>query len=460
MNPQLLVVDDEPDIRELLKEILEDEGYDVHTAQNAEEARQARRARRADLTLLDIWMPDTDGITLLKEWSETHTVDASPVIMMSGHGTVETAVEATRLGAYDFIEKPLSMAKLLLTVRNALAAAQLDRENRCLRQEMRSVARLIGKSPPMEALRHQARRVAAHGAPILITGEAGSGKTTLARFIHSEGSRREGPFSRVSVAALANDDGDNALFGAEDGEQIMYGALEEANGGTLFLEDIADLPPSLQARLFGALDQRIFQRVGGVEPVALDTHVIVATSRSLADEVRAGHFRADLFYLVQVLPLKVPPLREHLEDLPELLEYCVETLTTQDNLPYRRFTVAAQNRLRNHPWSGNIRELRNVVQRLLILGDGTQISASDVDRALGAQPLPGHSAAQSMANIELSLELPLKEAREKFERAYFEYHLRESGGSVGKVANLCGVERTHLYRKLRALGINVKQITG
>jgi two-component system, NtrC family, nitrogen regulation response regulator NtrX len=455
MKQHLLVVDDEPDIRELLKEILDDEGYEVEVAHNAEAARAARRQRRPDLVLLDIWMPDTDGISLLKEWSESGAVDG-PVIMMSGHGTVETAVEATRLGAYDFIEKPLSMAKLLLTVRNALAAAGLKAENRELRVRPAVNLDLPGRGAAMEQLRERAERAAAHEAPVLISGEPGSGKAALAKFIHDHGARTDGPFTRLSAATLASADGDAELFGMEDEERVHYGALESANGGTLFLDDIADLPPSLQTRLFGALETRSFVRVGGVETVRLDAHVIVATSRDLAAEVDAGRFRNDLYYLVQVLPLEMPALREHLEDLPELLESCVDQLVSVDMLPYRRFTVASQNRLRNYHWPGNLRELRNLVQRLLILGDGGEISPAEVDLALGATApvtLPAIGDDQRFG-------MPLKEAREQFERAYFEHHLREEGGSVSKVAAHCGLERTHLYRKLRTLGIDVKQIAG
>ena len=457
MSHQLLVVDDEPDIRELLKEILEDEGYEVEVAHNAEAARSARRSRRPDLVLLDIWMPDTDGITLLKEWSESGNDDA-PVIMMSGHGTVETAVEATRLGAYDFIEKPLSMAKLLLTVRNALTTAGLTRENVQLRQSDELSIDSLGRGSQISSLREQAERAAAHEAPVLICGEGGSGRAALAKFVHDHGARRDGPFTRVAVARLANDDGDAVLFGAEDDARVHYGALEEANGGTLFLDDIADLPPHLQTRLYGALESKTFTRVGGKEPVSLDARIIVATTQDLATAVNEGQFRNDLYYLIQVIPLMVPPLRQHLEDLPDLLESYVAQLTQRDALPYRKFSVASQNRLRNHTWPGNLRELRNLVQRLLILGDGTDISASEVEKALGV--LPAEAQVPTASSLDANYDMPLKEAREHFERAYFEHHLRESGGSVSKVAALCGLERTHLYRKLRTLGIDVKQVAG
>jgi two-component system, NtrC family, nitrogen regulation response regulator NtrX len=457
MKPHLLVVDDEPDIRELLQEILEDEGFEVETAADGQSARAARRARRPDLVLLDIWMPDVDGISLLKEWHE-QADELGPVIMMSGHGTVETAVEATRLGAYDFIEKPLSIAKLMLTVRNALSSANLARENQGLRRELDVSGEPLGKSAVMVQLREQARRAAGHDAAVLITGESGSGKAALARFIHQQSSRKQGPFVRISVAALAHAGGVAELFGSENGDQIRYGALESANGGFAFLEDIADLDAAMQARLAGVLQHKRFQRVGANTDVMLDARLIVASARALPELVQAGEFRADLYYMLDVVPLHTPPLREHTEDLPELVEHFVEQLVGLDNLPYRRFPVAAQNRLRHHRWPGNTRELANLVQRLLILGDSSDVTADEVDAALGAAAQPQAQTKAGATTPSSSFDLPLKEAREEFERAYFAYHLRETGGSVSKVAQAAGLERTHLYRKLRSIGINVKDL--
>jgi len=449
----ILVVDDEPDIRVLVKEILEDEGFEVAVADDAESARRARRARRPDLILLDIWMPDTDGITLLKEWAESNGLDA-PVIMMSGHGTVETAVEATRLGAYDFLEKPLSIAKLLLTVRHALEAARLKHENIGLRREVLPVTEPIGRGPIMQSLREQAKRVAQHDTPVLLSGESGSGKEVFARYIHAQSGRKGGPFVRVAVAGMMASDSTVELFGAEEGASVHFGSLERASGGTLFLEDVADLDATLQARLFGAFQRGSFLRVGGVEPVSFNARVIGATSRDIARMTESGQFREDLFYTLNVLPLHIPPLREHREDIPELLEYYVDMLVSQENLPYRRFTVAGQNRLRNYAWPGNIRELKNVVQRLLILGSGPVIDLQEIEVALGETPRP------EPAGEWPSFELPLKEAREQFERAYLEHQLKQTGGSISKVARRVGMERTHLYRKLRALGIDSKQVVG
>lgn len=444
----ILVVDDEPDIRSLVREILEDEGFEVSVAENAEQARQARRARRPDLVLLDIWMPDTDGISLLKEWSQADNVDI-PVIMISGHGTVETAVEATRLGAYDFIEKPLSIAKLLVTVRRALEAASLKRENLGLRRRVPTGGVMVGTSPALAALREQVERIAGHKTPVLITGESGTGKEVIARLLHDKNPRREGPLVNVNVAGLARENPDVELFGAEDGGNVYFGSLEQAAGGTLFLKDIADLDLQVQARLLSALENHAFLRVNGREPVSVDVRIVAATRHDLQEAIKEGRFRDDLYYHLSVVPLRVPPLREHNEDVPELLEHYVEEFVVHEGLPRRRFSPAAEKRLRAYEWPGNVRELKNLVQRLLILGSGDVIEVSEVNAALGAR-------AATPPEAMPGYELPLREARERFEKAYLEYQLRAEGGSVSKVANRIGMERTHLYRKLRALGIDPK----
>lgn len=460
----ILVVDDEPDIRNTVKEVLEDEGYEVSLADSGESARQARRARRPDLILLDVWMPDVDGITLLKEWAEGGGLPC-PVIVMSGHGTVETAVEATRLGAYDFIEKPLSLAKLLLTVERALEADKLYQENVGLRRQLQPVAEPVGKSDVMQRLREQAKRIAQHDTWVLITGEPGSGKETLARYLHSHSSRRDGPFVEVGVGSIARENSAVELFGSEEDGKIHYGRFEQANGGTLFLDEVGDMDRETQARLQSALESQSFLRVGGSEPVRVDVRIIAATHLDLAQLVREGKFREDLYYQLNVVPLAIPPLREHCEDVPELLNFYANLFVDQDGLPYRRFSMAAQNRLRNYPWPGNIRELKNLVQRLLILGAGEEIDLEEVEAGLGARrplvevPVPegaGVPAAWSGLSPDV-LELPLREAREQFERAYLEHQLQATGGNIAKLAKKVGLERTHLYRKLRALGINPKQ---
>ncbi len=447
----ILVVDDERDIGALVQEILEDEGFEVVVAESADAAREARRARKPDLILLDIWMPDTDGITLLKEWSENSGPD-TPVVMMSGHGSVETAVEATRLGAYDFIEKPLSTAKLLLTVRRALETAQLRQENIGLMRDTQAVSEPAGHSILMQNLREQAKRIAKHDTPILIIGESGVGKQVLARFIHEHSPRKTGPFVRVPMAGLTNANSAAELFGLEDGERVHYGSLEEANGGTLFLEDVVDMDSTTQARLLSAIQHQSFLRVDGVEPIRINVRIIAATSRDIVKAVKSGQLRDDLYYHLNVVPIEVPSLRNHREDIPELVEYYVDVFANKENLPYRRFTVGALNRLRNHSWPGNIRELKNVVQRLLILGSGGDVETDEIDAAMA------NAVSQQRGGALEGLDLPLKAARERFERAYLERQLRIAGGNVSQVAARAGLERTHLYRKLKSLGIDPKAV--
>lgn len=450
-SPFILVVDDEPDIRDSVKDILEDEGYGVSLAENGEAARVALRERRPDLILLDIWMPDIDGISLLKEWSEGDGLPC-PVIIMSGHGTVETAVEATRLGAYDFLEKPLSLAKLLLIVERALETERLVMENVGLRRHFRPIMEPVGHSQVMQRLREQIKRIAQHDTWVLISGEAGSGRETFARYLHAQSSRKERPFIDVSIGATARGNFSLEFFGSEQNDKIHYGRLEQANGGTLFLDEIADMDLESQAQLAGAFETGEFLRVGGSEPVKVDIRVIAATQKDLQVEVSAGNFREDLFYHLNVVPLEIPPLREHREDVPELLNYYVDYFVAHEKLPYRHFSVSAQNLLRNHDWHGNILELRNLVQRVLILGAGDEITQEDVETAMGG--MKSESVQTGLPGI--SFDQPLRKAREDFERVYLEYQLDKHNGNVSKMAQEVGMERTHLYRKLRGVGIEIK----
>ncbi len=450
-SAHVLVVDDEPDIRELVRDILEDENFSVTTAENAETARQALRDRRPDLILLDIWMPDLDGISLLKEWASGDGLTC-PVIMMSGHGTVETAVEATRYGAYDFLEKPLSLAKLLLTVERALEADRLAQENVGLKRRASPVLEPIGRSGVIQRLREQVKRIAQHDSWVLIVGQLGSGRETFARYLHAHSLRRARPFIDVTVSALSPENAALELFGSEREGRTVYGKLEQASGGTLFLDEVADMDLEAQAQLVRALDTGSFLRVGGDEPVTVDVRVIAATQRNLQEAVERGEFREDLFYQLNVVPLSVPPLRDHCEDVPELLQSAVDRLVEQEKLPYRRFSIAAQNVLRNHDWPGNIRELKNLVQRVLILGNSAEITPQEVEAALGAV----HGAAASQAIPGVSFDQPLRDARDAFEKAYLEYQLEKHGGNVSQMAEEAGMERTHLYRKLRDRGIEIK----
>ena len=448
----ILVVDDEPDIRSLVQDILADEGYQVEIAEGANAARAALRSRRPDLVLLDVWMPDTDGISLLREWSQDGR-PPMPVVMMSGHGTIETAVEATRLGAYDFIEKPISLAKLLLTVERALEANRLQQENEGLKRRLPEIQEPIGSSRAMAELRAQIDRAAQTEACVLFEGEPGSGKQVLARFLHERSTRRDGQFVVVSGGALMKPDAARDLFGVEEGGELRYGLIEQAQGGTLFLDEIAALGSELQTRLAAALAARQFTRVGGQDLVPLQARIVSGSSKDLAREVAEGRFQEALLYQLRVLPMRVAPLRERPEDIPELLRHFAETFADRDQLPYRRFTVAAQNRMRQYGWPGTVRELSNLVQRLLILGQGDEVDLPEVEAAIGPA---GGERPRVDGGLPIALGLPLREAREQFEREYLVHQLKLAGGSVGKLAKAVGLERTHLYRKLRALGVELK----
>ena len=447
----ILVVDDEPDIRDLVKDILEDEGHQVATAENGAAARKLLRERRPHLIFLDIWMPDLDGISLLKEWSEGDGLPC-PVIMMSGHGTVETAVEATRLGAYDFLEKPLSLAKLLLTVERALQAEKLQVENLGLKSRADYAVEPSGHSVVIQHLREQVKRLAQHDTWVLISGEPGSGRETFARYLHAQSKRHANPFVDVSVSSIAAGNSARELFGSEEGDRIYYGRLEQASGGTLFLDEVADMDMEAQAQLLGALDTSSFVRVGGSEPVEVDVRIIAATHKNLDEAVKQGKFREDLFFHLNVVPLQIPPLRDHHEDVPELLSYYTDYFVDKEKLPYRRFSTAAQNYLRNYEWPGNIRELKNLVQRLMILNSDEEISQTEVENALGSHAEP----ELKLRGGAVSFDQPIRQAREEFERAYLEYQLAKHDGNVSQMAEEAGMERTHLYRKLRSVGIEIK----
>lgn len=450
MKPSILIVDDEPDICSSVRDILEDEGYVVKVAENGETARRALRHSTPDLILLDIWMPDIDGITLLKEITSDLAIN-TPVIMMSGHGTVETAVEATRLGARDFIEKPLSLAKLLHTVQHTLSESK-QQEPAEQRQPVISAVPPAGKSVQMQLLRDYLERLSQHDSTVLIFGEPGSGKTFCAKYIHAKSSRNHGPFIDAHTSLFRDGQGPTLLFGSESNGNIVPGYLDQAEGGTLFIDDVAELSQEMQQSLFAALSTGQWVRISGKSPQKLSLRIIAATRYDLQRQVEAGRFRKDLYHILNAVPLHIPPLREHVEDVTELLQHYVNILVDNENLPYRTFTVAAQNRLRNYDWPGNIRELENLVRRLLVLGLDSEIDLDEVEAALSISPTPISSIGMS------EFDLPLRQAREQFEKAYLEYQLQLADGNVGKAAKAAGLERTHLYRKLRALGIDTKHV--
>jgi two-component system, NtrC family, nitrogen regulation response regulator NtrX len=444
---RILVVDDESDIRELVREILSEEGYVVEVAADGAEARAACARQAPDLVLLDIWMPDTDGISLLREWQQSQA--GLPVVMMSGHGTVETAVEATRLGALDYIEKPLSLAKLLRTVQRALEDSR--RVRKASRTLVPPLIAPVGRSRLMRELREQVRQLAPHDAHLLILGEAGTGREAFARYVHSLGPRADRPFVPLTAGALTDANAAAMLYGSDSAGVVRPGLFEEAAGGVLFVNELQDLGPLAQRLLLAALESGTFQRQGGVAPVRFDARVI-ASAKPGFERLGPEPFRVDLLSQLSVLTLRIPPLREYAEDVPELLRYYVDRLVDDERLQFRRFSVPAQNRLRNYPWPGNVRELKNLVQRMLIVGGAEEIRLEEIERELSsAAPVDEPLVKQDL------LALPLREAREHFERAYLTQQLQLCNGKVGQLAKRVGMERTHLYRKLRSLGVDFRQ---
>jgi two-component system nitrogen regulation response regulator NtrX len=449
-SAKILVVDDEQDIRETLKEILGEEGYEVEVAANAAEARAARAREEPDLVLLDIWMPDTDGISLLREWSDSHLL-RFPVVMLSGHGTVETAVEATRLGAFDFVEKPLSLAKLLRTVERALEASK--RRRQAQRTLIPPLVAPVGKSRLMKQLREQVQKVATHDAAVLFIGEMGTGREAFARYLHSLGPRASGPFVVVTCSSLDEGTAALRLRGSETGDRVEQGFYDQAEGGMLLLSGLEDLPHSAQRALHADLEDGGYRREGGKERIPLRTR-FVATANPGIETRPDDVVRRDLVAHLNVITVRIPPMREYAEDVPDLLRHYVDRLVDEEGLGFRRFSVAAQNRLRNYPWPGNVRELRNLVQRLLIVGGPEEIGLEEIERELAVQ----QPADEPLVKQDL-LALPLREAREQFERAYLLQQLMLCNGKVGLLAKRVGMERTHLYRKLRSLGVDFRTIT-
>jgi len=444
--PSILVVDDEPDIRELVGEILSDEGYDVRAAENGEAARNAFARQVPDLVLLDIWMPDVDGITLLKEWAAGGRPPC-PIVIMTGHGTLETAVEATRLGAHDFVQKPISLARLLAIVSQALESRRKPAQASVTAHVPDSAP--IGSSAVMQVLRSKAEQAAQHDLPVMITGEPGSGRENLARFIHAR-SGRDGDFVLVDHCELEPADSRAYLLGGKDDQA---GVFERAAGGTLFIPDLHELSGDVLKTLNQVLDSGHYARNGDGARQELDCRLVVSAAENLPERAERDEALQQIYYRVNVLPLRVPPLRERPDDVPELLRHYAEWFPSRDKLPYRPFSVAAQNRLRNHSWPGNVQELRNLVQRLLVLGGEGEVTVQEVEEALRQSP---SAAAPAVSGHPDYFALPLREAREQFEREYLIFKLQEAGGSVGKLADVVGMERTHLYRKLRALEIDPK----
>ncbi len=453
----ILVVDDEPDIRGLLQEILEDEGYNVQTAGDALEARACVEENRPDLVLLDIWMPDEDGVSLLKSWKQSANMTA-PVVMISGHGTIETAVEATRVGAVDFIEKPVSLARLLLVVEKALSRAE-ETSDGISAKSPRPQPFLEGDSEYVLELRNQLDSLALSTDNLLVFGQAGSGREQFARAVHAKSAHAAGPFVHLRCESLSARNCERDLWGSEIDGTVSSGYFESAAHGTLFLDNFEMLPEAAQKTIFDVIDRNDFVRVGGSAPQTFSARLITASRSPLQRLVADQIVSQSLASRLAVQQVELLSLNQRSEDIPALLEQLVGWHVEVEGLKYRHFTVAAQNRLRNREWPGNLPELKNLVQRALILGGPTEIEVSEVERLVGE----GFTAVSSSLDdkspdlIQLHQDLPLREARAHFERSYLLRCLQDSHGNIGDLARHVGMERTHLYRKLRSLDIDLEK---
>ena len=456
MAHDILIVDDEADIRMLIAGILRDEGYQTREAADSTAALAAIHARRPNLLILDIWLQNSrlDGLELLDAIRLEHP--ALPVVMISGHGNIETAVTAIKRGAYDFIEKPFKADRLLLVVERAIEAARLRRENEELRLRAGGETELIGDSPGVALIRQAIERVAPTGSRVLITGAPGSGKEVVARSLHNRSKRAGGPFVAVNCATLRPDRLEVELFGTEAGAEgpdspSKVGTLEQAHGGTLLLDEVADMPLETQGKIVRVLQDQTFERVGGNHLVEVDVRIIASTNRDLAAEMTAGRFRQDLFYRLNVVPIRVPPLRERREDIALLARYFMTHSAEVAGLPPRQLGDDAIAVLQAYAWPGNIRQLRNVTDWLLIMAPGEAGSLIQADMlppdigAVAPSPQRGDGIAEMMS-------LPLRDARELFERRYLDAQITRFGGNISRTAAFVGMERSALHRKLRLLG--------
>jgi len=455
MASDILVVDDEIDIRNLIAGILEDEGYDVRTAADSDEALAAIGARRPQLIFLDIWLQGSklDGLALLDTIREQH--DTLPIVMISGHGNIETAVSAIKRGAYEYIEKPLKADRLILTAERALETSKLRREVERLGTKTGEFQEIIGNSGSMNQLRSTIEKAAPTNSRIMIMGPSGSGKELVARTIHNKSLRRGGPFVVLSSATITPDRFEEELFGAEarPGHEASVGALEEAHGGTLYLDEIGDMPMETQGRILRVLVNQEFTRVGGSRKVKVDVRIISSSARDLQEEIAEGTVRQDLFHRLSVVPIRVPALASRREDVPMLIDYFVKQTAENQGLPRRIVGEDAMAVLQAHDWPGNVRQLQNNVERLLILtrdGDPNEpISADYLPNEIGAIVPP----LSSQTGGEHIMALPLRDAREIFERDYLKAQINRFSGNVSRTAEFVGMERSALHRKLKTLGI-------
>jgi two-component system nitrogen regulation response regulator NtrX len=454
MASDILIVDDEADIRELVAGILDDEGFTTRTARDSDSALAEIANRRPSLVFLDIWLQGSklDGLQLLEQIKRDHA--DLPVVMISGHGNIETAVAAIKRGAYDFIEKPFKSDRLILVATRALETSRLKREVKELKQLAPTASVMTGRSACMNQLRQTIERAAKANSRILIVGPSGAGKELAARTLHNSSGRADGPFVVINAAAITPERMEVELFGVEpNGEHARKtGALEEAHGGTLFIDEIGDMPRETQNKILRVLVEQTFQRQGGTAKVSVDVRIISSTARNLEEEIAAGHFREDLYHRLSVVPIRVPPLSERREDIPELIDYFMDQISTATGLPKRQIGQDAMAVLQSHVWPGNVRQLRNNVERVMILAGGGPeviITADMLPQDVGSM-VP---AMPTSNNGEHIMGLPLREAREVFERDYLMAQISRFSGNISRTAEFVGMERSALHRKLKALGV-------
>ncbi len=450
---RILVIDDEAAIRDALRMTLEYQGYSVMTAATGDEGAALVEQEGPDLVFLDIKMPGMDGLEVLQRLA--HLADVTPIVVMSGHATISTAVEATRLGAFDFVEKPLESDRLLVLVRNAIDSRRLRSENRSLRKDQEKRHLIVGDSPGLAGVRSAVQKAAPTNATVLIWGESGVGKELVARAVHRESLRRDGPFVQVNCAAIPDDLIESELFGHEKGSftgatDRQIGKFEQADKGTIFLDEIGDMTLKTQAKVLRVLQEQELERLGSNRLLKVDVRVIAATNKDLEEEIRKGTFREDLFYRLNVVPIWVPPLRERREDIAALVRHFADTFSRENNFRRKTFTAAAMERLRQHPWRGNIRELRNTIERLMIMSNADAIDVADLrlaDPARVDQAVPPPDNGWMQAPT-------LHEFKASSERAYLVAKLRENSWNISKTAEIVDTPRSNLYKKLEQYKIS------
>lgn len=454
----ILIVDDERDIRELISDILKDEGFTTRLAGTSDEAMSEMNSEPPSLMILDIWLKDSrmDGIDILKTVKQDNP--DVPVIIISGHGNIEIAVAAIKQGAYDFIEKPFNIDQLMVVITRAMETSRLRRENSELRRKDVTTTDMVGSSPAFRTLKSQLDKVTKSNGRVMLTGPAGAGKEIAARYVHANSDLAEGPFVSVNSASIEPDRMEEVLFGREStGRGIEPGLLEQAHGGLLYFDEIADMPLGTQSKILRVLTEQQFQRVGGADKVRVDMRVVSSTTRDLDKEVESGNFREELFHRLNVVPIDVPPLSDRREDIPELAEHFMESFNKSQGLPLRKLTEEAIAMLQTMAWPGNVRQLKNVIERVLILGaDKGDIAASEI---------PGESRSEEADEGRVVLSgslatLPLREARELFEREYLLTQINRFGGNISRTANFVGMERSALHRKLKSLNVVTSSRSG